>query len=41
MSTGLGMKSYAPARIAAIAVSMLPNAVITITGTSGRFATAR
>ena len=36
MSNGLVRKSYAPARIAEIAVSMLPNAVMTITGTSVR-----
>ncbi len=35
------MKSYAPARIAPTAVSRLPNAVTTITGTSGRLATMR
>ena len=36
--TGLLMKSYAPARMAATAESRLPNAVMTTTGTSGRFA---
>ena len=35
MSNGLVIKSYAPARIAATAVSRLPNAVTTTTGTIG------
>ena len=41
MSGGLVTKSYAPTRIAAIAVSMLPNAVSIVTGTSGWLATIR
>ena len=41
MSNGLVTKSYAPARIAAIAVSSEPNAVMTMTGTSGRFSFKR
>ena len=36
ISNGLVTKSYAPARMAAIAVSMLPNAVMTTTGRSSR-----
>jgi hypothetical protein len=39
ISTGLLMKSYAPARMAETAVSRLPNAVSTTTGTLGRFST--
>ena len=38
ISKGLVRKSYAPARMAAIAVSRFPKAVITITGRSGRLA---
>ena len=38
---GLAMKSYAPARIAATAVSMLPNAVTNTIGRSGQLACAR
>src|SRR5438445_615160 len=41
ISTGLVTKSYAPTRMAAIAASRVPKAVITTTGRSGRLATIR